>query len=336
MGLAASQSRLLSLTSRNSDIKLQMSIIAMQKMALAREMQSVSQEYQKGIKAKVLKWSNNNGVTCSDLTYSLLMTPTPNNANKPYIVTDINGKIVLDSKYTQYAEIICPNGNPPGDWDAVRPQILADITGSSLDELQKADRYYIEYLTYKEELTEHLFNEPPSDDPSYASWEGKRNMLETKRDEALNNYNAMFSAEVESQLQFYDALFIAVAEKGWIYNENVNDSNYLNQMFQNNLYTITTVKPGVVVNANNEYSYDNVYTTDLITNCTKVYTVSDEAAENAALVEYETTKSRINLKEQQLDIRSEKLQTEQKAISTMIESIQSVMDKNIENFNIFS
>ena len=78
-------------------------------------MQEISKEYQQALSAKVLKWSNNSGVTYSDLSYANLMTPSSMNQNTPYLITDTQGRVVIDSKYKKYAEMISPNGSAKGD-----------------------------------------------------------------------------------------------------------------------------------------------------------------------------------------------------------------------------
>lgn len=38
------------------------------------------------------------------------MRPGSANKNNPYLITNGDGKVVLDSKYQQYAEMISPDG----------------------------------------------------------------------------------------------------------------------------------------------------------------------------------------------------------------------------------
>ena len=87
MGMAASQVRLLQLTSRKNDIGFQLTKLANDKVSLARDMQKVSREYNNALNQKVLKWSNNQGVSYIDLSYQNLMKPSAMNQNKPYLLT---------------------------------------------------------------------------------------------------------------------------------------------------------------------------------------------------------------------------------------------------------
>ena len=70
----------------------------------------------------------------------------------------------------------------------------------------------------------------------------KKKADETYKDfqEALSNKNAMLNADEESSLEFYENILRAICEKGWCENNRVNDSEYLDNMLQNNTYMMTT------------------------------------------------------------------------------------------------
>ena len=69
----------------------------------------------------------------------------------------------------------------------------------------------------------------------------------------------------------------------------------------------------------------------------KIYQVHDDNAENEALVEYETEKSAISAKEAKIDVIMQKLETEQEAINTTMESVQKIIQENIEKtFKMFA
>ena len=96
MGMAASQVRFLSLQNRKNTIGLNLMTLSNRKTALSRDMSRVANEYNNAMNKKVLKWSNDSGVTYSDLTYDKLMKPNELNTTKPYIITDAQGRVVLD------------------------------------------------------------------------------------------------------------------------------------------------------------------------------------------------------------------------------------------------
>lgn len=101
-------------------------------------MQRVTRNYQEALNTKTLKWSNNAGVSHVDLSYANLMRPGSANKNNPYLITNGDGKVVLDSKYQQYAEMISPDGKAGGDWESNRTQILASLTGISSEKIDAA------------------------------------------------------------------------------------------------------------------------------------------------------------------------------------------------------
>ena len=97
MGLAASQARLLTITSRKSDCEYQSMALSHQKIALARDMNVVSNEYQDALnKTKLVYDFYGTNDKSTPLSYGLLMSPSKLNDYKPSPVTDPSGRIVLD------------------------------------------------------------------------------------------------------------------------------------------------------------------------------------------------------------------------------------------------
>ena len=485
MGMSASQVRLLQLTSRKNDIGRELSTLSNQKMSLTRDMQKVSKEYNSALNSKVLKWSNNGGVNYIDLSYDNLMRPGVMNQNKAYLLTDNNGKIVLDSAYKKYAEIISPDGSSCNNWTGqTRLDILSKISGVSIDKIsnyencqqnvwdaketldaignppvntaeknttvenllkqlgdstlgatfdnhknwaeayrshnngtitvngesefktimtnlgnelgkylpdsnekgslikQACDSVYDaenrwfnsnsdidSFLITKKDGNKLTFNvaalidqvlgaytsiggkhgdntitwvEPGS---KYNEYLNKKQEYDNKKNAATEQYNAAclargqaLTSEEEKLIKFYDSLFSAIAEKGWTYNESVKDTEYLNQMLQNNSYTLTTLnREEEVDDETGDYFYSNNYFTDIATNMNNIFTVNDSQVRSDALVEYEHKKSIISAKESRIDLRMQDLQTEQSAVSQMIQSIEKQMNDNIERtMNIFS
>lgn len=98
MGLAASQARLLMLTSRKSDIEAKLMQVANQKLALSRDSANLSSDYTSALNTKKLTWAVDNGT--KSLTYDLLMRPNLDNDTGQYIITNAtNGRVILDDKY---------------------------------------------------------------------------------------------------------------------------------------------------------------------------------------------------------------------------------------------
>ena len=96
MGMAASQVRFLSLQNRKNTVGLNLMTLSNRKLALSRDMNRIANEYNDAMNLKTLKWSSDSGVTYNDLSYDMLMKPNDLNATLPYIVTDANGRVVVD------------------------------------------------------------------------------------------------------------------------------------------------------------------------------------------------------------------------------------------------
>ena len=480
MGLGSSSYSEIFLLSRSNAIGAQLIQLSGDKRALTRDMQKISKEYQQALSAKVLKWSNNSGVTYSDLSYNNLMYPSPMNQNTPYLITDAQGRVVIDSKYKKYAEMISPDGSAKGDYKTNRTKILSELTHidaskidsmeandsavieakEKLDSIKKPERtaftkttpagdlleklstngiefgksatwaqayrnadtidlgnnasaintiknvltnigntlapyfmekgdkfkdvcqlkitectnlinkgqdysngagsirgknndYSLDVISLIEELfsaagiescTGNGYNNQPQytwydiNSPNYdtylkeqETYEAEYNAAKEAYDAAVNTDNQSLTADEEKQIEFYDAIFSSIAEKGWTYNNQVNDTDYLNQMLQNNLYMITTVeRTSEYDTKNDKFSWLNEYSTDIASNCNNIFTVSDSDARDQALAEYEYKKSIINEKETRIDTRMQDLETEQAAIKQMIESVKKVKNDNIE------
>ena len=165
--------------------------------------------------------------------------------------------------------------------------------------------------------------------------------------EAHQNYQSAVSANAEvlngtqkKQIEFYDQLFQAIADMGYQEDYNITDADYLNQMFQNNSYYITTMVENHNYDENkaiDDRNYKFSYDTQAAENDPNIFKVNDSAAHEEALVKYEYEKSLINEKEKRIDTRMKNLETEQSAITKMLESIEKVKNDNVERtFNLWS
>lgn len=104
MGLAASQARLLTITTRKADCEYQSMRLSHQKIALSRDMTALSNEYQNSLtQTKLVYDFYGTGDTSTPVSYNLLMTPSILNNNVPIMLTNAEGRVVLDSKYAAAA-----------------------------------------------------------------------------------------------------------------------------------------------------------------------------------------------------------------------------------------
>jgi len=97
MGLAASQARLLTITARKADCEFQSMTLSHQKLALARDMENVSNTYQNALSQTKLVYDYyGTGDTNMALDYDLLMTPSIYNDYYPKTVTDAKNRVILN------------------------------------------------------------------------------------------------------------------------------------------------------------------------------------------------------------------------------------------------
>lgn len=502
MGMTSTQARLLQLTDRKHTIGRELTRLANDKVDLTRDMDKATRKYQDDLNSKVLKWSPNSGITYVDLSYNNLMKPSQMNSNEAYILTDSNDKVVIDSNYKKYAEMISANGKAGGNWEANRSKVLANLLGISEDKINGVDatsarataakanldavkakkpspdtfkkndniccllenvrnvtsadanfvdakswadayqhgksinlgstdahnilsrvaqilaedlsKYFVTESTEFDPAKSPIFNKikelvgDPNEagdvgmygeiidtnnanskfltkdgsgnwllnvesfindimtrlpqfsdcgdiskasyydttDPAYntylndkAAWDVELKAAQSEYDSAIDAENSLLTADQERQIAFYDDLFSTIADKGWTYNENVDNDDYLNQMLQNGMYTITTVDRNKVeddTTITEDYYWENTYNTDIATNYTNIFAVNDSEARLEAQVEYDEAKAIINAKESKIDIRMQNLKTEQEAINTMLQSLQSIVDESVESrFNVF-
>ena len=162
MGLAASQARLLQLTQTGNNVRCELTRLSMQKMALARETDKISALHEEALRQKALKWCDNSG-NYVNLTYQNLMYPNNVNQNKPYMITDRSGSIVVDQKYKEYAEMLSPDGSPSTWGGDTRLQILSQLTGVSAQDIDNAENYYNDFLDCQQSLIAIEASKPNKD-----------------------------------------------------------------------------------------------------------------------------------------------------------------------------
>lgn len=107
MGLAASQARLLLLTSRRSDLEYRAQMISQHKIALAMETEQVATAYTQALNDRHLvytywKNANNDNSVQENLSYKNITTPmmAGQEGSVGYRVVNANGEIVVPKSYT--------------------------------------------------------------------------------------------------------------------------------------------------------------------------------------------------------------------------------------------
>ena len=117
---------------------------------------------------------------------------------------------------------------------------------------------------------------------------------------------------------FYDAVFNQICLRGWTENNQVQDSNYMQEMLKTGKFFLATC-------GDDGYYYQGGYSTN-----TYVREITDDDAIARAEARYNTEKQKLNQKEEMLDLKMKNLDTEISSLTTEYDTVKSVISKNIE------
>ena len=120
------------------------------------------------------------------------------------------------------------------------------------------------------------------------------------------------------QAQFWDTLFNQICQNGWTEDSNVDDSEYLQEVLQSGKLFLSRVK-------DDGYYYQVNYSTD-----SYIKEVADETLIAQAEAKYNTEKSRLNSKEETLDLKMKNIETEISSLTTEYDTVKNTISKNIE------
>lgn len=172
MGLAAGQARLLTITGRKSDCEFESMRLSHQKIALARDLAALSNEYQNSINQTKLVYDfYGTGDTSMDLTYATFMTPSVLNNYKPILVTDSMNRVVLNAQYAAAAEAagIPREGLGTLPSETMRNNFIAALANQHIvyEDTMVFDKFKNEYVKKQVAKLEHW--DPPKVDPQIIS-----------------------------------------------------------------------------------------------------------------------------------------------------------------------
>lgn len=403
MGMAASQVRYLALQNRNNTIGLNLMTLANRRTALERDMSRVAKLYNEAMNEKMLKLSTDSGVSYKDLSYDTLMKSSAGISKLPFIITDANGRAVLDDtelivngqktgySYKDLAQIISQydggvESTPNVLYTAIYPR-KSDTSGDAnktydssflaykytgdvgvfnilrVDLFQKLGLINVEQFNNSENIllayrvdgnsdwvrtgamsiNDFKDSIDIKDNYEYLDGSGKiRNGSEIKNTSGAANSKELIeylcSVSNTPTMKYFDAIFKYIAENGWVYDETINNPNRpsqsrsaLQEKLRNNIYYLTEAS-AEDLNAESKIGYD----TKIALNTNIIYDTYDTASQNAALATYEAEKSDIQSKEKQIDLRMSRLEMEQSAIKTELDSIKSIINDNVNTtFKIF-
>ena len=208
---------------------------------------------------------------------------------------------------------------------------VADHSSDNYDEFYAQIEAYDKISKYNISVLGYSINNEPTHEHLQKEVYDAMDRIKKKEQEIEDLY-----AKNGKSVEFYDALFTRVAEAGWTIDDNTSKTNgenaelYLNNKLQNNDFFVT-----VCESKTEKKGYN--YTTKMAQNVRKIYSVYDEEAVDIAIAEYESEKREIQAKEDQIDLVMVKLETEQEAIETTMESVKKVIEDNIKKtFKMFA
>ena len=143
MGLAAQQARLLTITARKSDCEYQSMKLSHQKLAISRELEDVSNEYQNSLNQTKLMYDFYGNGQGEQLNYATLMTPSALNDYMPITITNSAGRVILNSQYAAAARAagIPMEGLGCAPSTLVRQQFYNGLASAGLISQSDADYY---------------------------------------------------------------------------------------------------------------------------------------------------------------------------------------------------
>lgn len=127
-----------------------------------------------------------------------------------------------------------------------------------------------------------------------------------------------------SAVNFYINIYNAVGSSGWKLDENADNEDYIQaQVLYGNM---------AIYQHGSGDSWNPISTSD---SEGPIDVEEDDTAQTEAEAHYKTEKAKLDYKEKQLDTKMKSLDTERSEITTEIESVQSILKKNIESMKMF-
>lgn len=323
MGLACSQIRLLTLTTRKADCELGISLDSIEKMALTREQSALSSEYYSKLQAKKVCYYANGQYSKMDyhhlmggLNYMEVLNGASSlKSDNNMILADYKGQVVLSDSYAKAitsvlgASAMDQNGRGGTFSQDKLPQILAAVLpGFKVEDIKAViDKKELEARSYTATATNTLTGES------------------TGKQVTVDNTDKAKS-KIEQLVDFYLPIFQAAAANGWT-------SEYNKEMALNDDYVSDALVTGSfqLEHVNDVGNYDEGTTLTYFVTSGAVQTRTDSDTREEITAWYNAEKERIAEKENYIDMHMSDLSTELEAINTEIQSIQSYIDDAIQS-----
>lgn len=352
--MSASQARMLSLTSRMSDLEFQAQSISNSKIRLADQSEEASRAYSNALdKQKMTVYSGLSGGTASYIdanAYNLTTYGKVSNTDKQRFIEDAAGKVlVLPAVVTAYDTSIDthslsyalknlvdsssyyghPNGTDTG-FSSVTDYLNAKLGYSTIDEFEAIypDATDAQKTFAKNEITyntnAYTGKEQFLNSQGYTS--ATADVQQNDPDYATNSGGHVYTNDLGAT-DYYNNLFDQIESKGYspISEDNMKSSEWLqDQITMGNVFLYEYNKTG---GADGLGAFENVSWTS---GDASLQEKTDTTLTAKAEAEYETTMASIQAKDKRFDLQLKQIDTEHTAIQTELDSVKKVIDKNIE------
>lgn len=320
MGLAATQVRLLQLTSRQHRIEYQAQKIQAQKLQLANESDAAYNTYMAALDAKKVQYKyieNDGSISYKDANFNNMFKGYDAGVQNLYALERIKtGTLILDSTILNNAKTIFNNQKTKTlGYNDIKKLPAYTYTETTTDSSGKTTTT----TKYKLSESEYLENKDKYDNEYWA-----------------NEFVKLFGVSDASAMAYYDNLFTLINEYGEDKLEAMNatyaeNSAWFTNMLANSEVILHKWDTEAGDDGKGAWIETNV-NTDLM-----LQEVADEKELKKAEATYEAENTRINRKDAQYDTLLSQTETERSAIKTEMDSLKTVRNDNIEKtFKCFS
>lgn len=348
MGMSASQARMLSLTSRLSDLEYQSQSISNSKLRLADKSTAASQKYEDALSKEKLAVMVSSTTTVDANAYNLTTYNAISTTDKQRFLTDLSGRILVTSNVgSSYDD----SQNVGSTSYYLKHQVGRDTDGDGTDDTygyNNSNDFLNDFLGYYDETSAtaagFVYDENAINYYSnvYSGKEEFLNSLGYTSDSSTDQeYTTALFGSADTSLthdsgadKYYSNVFEQIAKNG--YNcpgdGNMVDGEWLyDQLNSGTLYLAEWSSTGGDDGAG---GWENV---SWSSGDPSLQTASDTSQIARAEAEYETEMAEIKSQDNKYDLQLKEIDTQHSAIQTEIDSVKKVIDKNIErSYKVFS
>lgn len=221
---------------------------------------------------------------------------------------------LVSEKSPEYLGIAYSTNRPHGGLSGLFHSSGNDNTTVSINLNNLAQAFLTSYVQYMQGI----------DNTDYSWQKGEKrecNLYNPEKDDFM--FTIVTETDVDmgdSQLyaNFYDTLFNQICVNGWVENEQIDDEEYMTEMLKSGMTFISSM-------SDDGYYYQGNYSTDR-----HILEVSDTEAIAKAEAKYNTEKTKIENKEETIDLKMKNLDTEISSLTTEYDTTKSVISKAIE------